>query len=182
MRYRIVAGTDAGHCTSKAGGIIILIVALDANRQTVVLAWGHFSDNEGDKTWTEFMAFVKEKLPEVDTNLLTMLRDGRNSITKALNTHLRAPFRFLCVKHASEAAAHTVRGAGIISTYKKMAEAITLGRLTFLKNTAAPPALIRYLQTSPMPESQRLLAHHSVPLEDGCKLPCQIQQMLTTSR
>jgi hypothetical protein len=158
MRYPIVAGTDAGHCTSKAGGVMLLIVALDANRQVVPLAWAHFSDNESDKTWVDFMAFVQDKLPELDRDLVTMIRDGRNSITKALNNHLRAPFRFFCVKHASEAAAHTVRGAGIISAYTKMAAAITAGRLTFLKNTATPHALLQYLQASSTPESQRLLA------------------------
>ena len=153
----VVSGADAGHCTGPCGGTLYILVMCDANRQTVILGWAHFAENEADAPWNLFMAFVKAVLPEFDASNIVMYRDGRSSITKCLNNHARNVFRFNCVRHAAEAAAHNVRGGGIAKDYTKMASACSISLLAGYKQMANPD-LIRYINESPIPEQQRFLA------------------------
>ena len=90
----------------------------------MVLAFGHFADNECDKSFDTFLRFVKQNLPELDISDIVIYRDGAQAITTALNKHLKKPFRFYCVRHASEAAAHAVGGGGIAKNYTELASAL----------------------------------------------------------
>ena len=123
----------------------------------MLLAWAHFSDNKCDYTWSRFLEFVKKVLPEFDADNVVVYRDGRNSITKGLNRYLTLPRRMACVRHAAEAAAHSVRGAGIAAQYTKLACAQSVQRLTYLQQQA-PAALLTYVNNSAIPENQRFLA------------------------
>ena len=62
----LTVAVDAGHCTGPGGGVLLQLVTTDANRQLVVLAFGHFADNECDKSFDTFLRFVKQNLPELD--------------------------------------------------------------------------------------------------------------------
>ena len=153
--YVVVSGADAGHCHGPGGGTIYLLMACDANRQTIALAWAQFADNESDGTWDKFLSFVAHTLPELDVEHLVIYRDGRDSITKALNTHLRKPRRFLCVRHGSEAANHAVPSS--VKAYVQLANTRTVQHLA-AKKQQCQPALLAYVNNSRIPESQRFLA------------------------
>ena len=134
-----------------------LLVACDANRQTVPLVWGHFADNESDKTWDRFFAFVKTVLPELDASHIVIYRDGRSSISKALDAHTTSLTRFLCTRHGGEAAAHTVKAPNVAKEYNRMAMPSNLPHYQRIKSEV-PSALNDYVARSPIPESQRFLA------------------------
>jgi hypothetical protein len=161
-KFFLVTGVDAAHINGPAGGMYFLLVAVDANRNTVALAWAHFADNENDATWDSFMGWVKTHLPKLNDPAVTVMRDGKKSISKALRTHLPDAFRFYCVRHAGEAAQITVSGGqSIQSAYTQLALALTASAQSHIKNST-PQRLIDYLNDAEIPEAQRLLAQFSI--------------------
>jgi hypothetical protein len=134
-RFFLVSGADAAHTTHKVGGMIFILVMLDANRNTVPLAWAHFADNESDETWLSFLEWVKLKLPELDADNVTLVRDGRSSISTARVAHLPQTHSLYCVRHAGEAAQVNVGGgAPIQAAYTELALAQTIPQQQYLKN------------------------------------------------
>ena len=47
-KFFLVTGVDAAHINGPGGGVYCLLVMVDANRNTVALAWAHYADNEND--------------------------------------------------------------------------------------------------------------------------------------
>ena len=58
------------------GGTYYLLIMVDANRNTVALAWAHFADNENDPTWLSFMEWVKLIRNNINCYLFSVLRKG----------------------------------------------------------------------------------------------------------
>ena len=89
-KFFLVTGIDAAHVNGPVGGTYYLMVMMDANRNTVALAWAHFADNENDPTWLSFMEWVKLNVRALNSSSVTVIRDGKKSISKALTAHLTA--------------------------------------------------------------------------------------------
>jgi len=160
-KFFVVTGTDAAHCSGKHSfGVMLLLCMMDANRNTVLLVWGHFADNENEATWNALTGFVAACVPKLNVANVTVVRDGAASITNALNNHLKNARRLYCVKHASEASGREVRGAGIIKEYMYVDLALCCSVIDqqWQADHSTPVALKDYLLKSVIPDTQRLLA------------------------
>ena len=153
----MVGAVDAAHCQGEGGGTIYYLVIMDANRQTVPLAWAHFPLNESNVTWVRFMEFVLEMLPGLDTALFTLLRDGAPSISNALKKYVPLAKLFYCVRHAASAANDAVKGiTGIVSQYTSLANCMTHAQFANRLDTA-PQKLKDYIDKSSIPPQERFL-------------------------
>ena len=109
-----VAGIDAGHCSSDAGGIVLALDFVDCNRSIIPGARAHISDNERGHTWSLFLAFLVLWLPELNSSSVrvTIMRDGKREISEKFRLHLPNAMLFLCLKHALLAAFRASIGPG----------------------------------------------------------------------
>ena len=162
FKFFLVCGADATHVSHISAGMNFLLVMVDANRNTVPLAWAHFADNESDATWLSFMQWAKINLPELDADNVTLVRDGSKSISKARSAEFSETHGLYCVRHASEAAQHTVSGGAIASEYVKLALALTTSSQDHVKQNSTPQALIDYINRAAIPDGQRLLAQFGI--------------------
>ena len=149
-------GVDAGHCSEEQKGIILEIVAADANRQNVSLAVAHFVDNESNRTVDPFFAFATEHLALNHADV-TLHADGAKAFIKARKTHMPHAKALLCEKHAKDNILEKVKVPGAGEKYGQMVNATNSGKYNYVR-TQAPPALLRYLDHRGLPEAVLFLA------------------------
>ena len=161
-KFFIVAGLDAAHCSGPGRGCIFLLAMLDANRNTVALAWAHFSDNENNATWSEFLAFVKQHIPALDDDNVTAMRDGAKAISNGLKESFSTVRPFYCVRHAAEAAAARLGSTGSVAAkYTELALALTEPRRDYVLANSTPTRLKDMLNRADnhgIPTDERLLS------------------------
>ena len=161
-KFFLVTGVDAAHINGPGGGVYCLLVMVDANRNTVALAWGHYADNENDEVWLSFMEWVKLNLPGLDSDNVTAVRDGKKSISKALRDHLPEVHRLYCVRHAGEAAQINVGGGQASGAqYTALALALTKPSQDHVRNSTSKKVL-DYIDRADIPEGQRLLCQFAI--------------------
>ena len=150
-------GVDGGHCSEEQKGVILEIVASDANRQNVSLAVAHFVDNESDRVVDPFFAFATEHLAALNHADVTLHADGARTFRKARKTHMPHAKALLCEKHAKDNILEKVKAPGAGEKYGQMVNATNSGKYNYVR-TQAPPALLQYLEQRGLPEAELFLA------------------------
>ena len=149
-------GVDAGHCSEEQKGVVLEIVASDANRQNVTLALAHFVDNESDRIVDPFFAFATANLG-LNNAGITLHKDGGSSFAKARKAHMPDAKALLCEKHAKENVLEKVKVAGAAETYGRMVNATNSGGFNFVRSQA-PTKLLSYIEGKRLPEAELFLA------------------------